>query len=252
MWFGALDDSEPSRDLELLSADERVRCARFSQRVDRSCFAAAWAGVRRVTAGYVGVKPAELRFDRADAADRSNRRHQPFVVAASGTPLFLSIARSDGLWLLGLAVDDHIGVDLEHVRDFDAAGLIDRCLAPQEQEQVNALPAEERSTAFVRAWTRKEALMKAAGLPRTTALDRVPVHPTRLGAVRVTLPDQDLRQPDSWTVQDLPLRGAALASLARPAHCAGPVRWNDTTKGALLPNLSDGQNPTSPLLRSKL
>lgn len=87
---------------------------------------------------------------------------------------------------------------------------------------------------------------------RTTALDRVPVHPTRLGAVRVTLPDQDLRQPDSWTVQDLPLRGAALASLARPAHCAGPVRWNDTTKGALLPNLSDGQNPTSPLLRSKL
>lgn len=235
MWFGDGDTAEPNRDLELLSADERARCARYSYRLDRSRFAAARAGARRVLARYVGGEPAQVRFDRAEAdvlgdpADRGDHRHRPLVVAVRGTPLYLSVARSEGLWLLGLAVDERIGVDVEHVRDFDTAGLINRCLATEEREQVNALAPEERGAAFVRAWTRKEALIKAAGLPRSTPHHRIPVQPTRPGAVRVAQPDHSGRQSGSWTVQDLPLGGLVRASLARPAACAGPVRWTDTT-----------------------
>ncbi|GAA1228535.1 4'-phosphopantetheinyl transferase superfamily protein [Kitasatospora nipponensis] len=230
LWYGGHDEpgAEPHRDLEVLSADERHRCARFSGRADRARYAAAWAGVRRVLAGYLGGSPAALRFEHHGPFEGGEQRRQPYLRTGEGAALRISVARSEGRWLLALAVGDPVGVDLEHLRDFDTAGLIERCLAPEERRRVNSLPAAERGDAFLRAWTRKEALMKAAALPRGTAPHRLPVHPTRYGPVPVGLPGEPPQGPPGWTVRDLVLPSAAeRAALARPLHCTGPVRWHD-------------------------
>ncbi|MFJ4775230.1 4'-phosphopantetheinyl transferase family protein [Streptomyces sp. NPDC088762] len=223
VWFGDDRGAVLRQDMELLSEEERGRCLRFSRHEDRRRFAASWAAVRRTLAAYADVEPGEIRFGRTGTAHRGRLRHQHLVLVAASVPqVFLSVARSEEFWLLGLSVDDPIGVDLEHVRDFDTEGLIDRCLAPEEQLQVRELPPESRRAAFVRAWTRKEAVMKAAGLPLTTAPHRVPVHPGRSGPVHVELQDQE------WAVYDLPRRGPVLGAFARPLTGTGPVLVHDT------------------------
>jgi 4'-phosphopantetheinyl transferase len=204
---------------------------RFSRLEDRRRFATAWAAVRRTLAAYSDVPPEEIRFGRTGFTGRETLRYRSPALASSEAQVFLSVARSEEFWMLGLSVDDPIGVDLEHVRAFDAEGLIGRCLAPEEQQQVRALSpdGDVRRTAFVRAWTRKEALMKAAGLPLTTARHDVLVHPGRTGPVRVELPEQDRMPSGSWTVQDLPRHGLMLAAFARPLTSTGPVLVHDTT-----------------------
>ncbi|WP_405018371.1 4'-phosphopantetheinyl transferase superfamily protein [Kitasatospora sp. NBC_00070] len=229
LWIGDGHGSVPDQDMELLAADERDRSTRFSRSEDRRRFVAAWASVRRTVAAYSDVPPAEIRFGRTGPAGRESLRYRPLVLASSNARVFLSVARSEELWLLGLSVEDPIGVDLEHVRSFDTEGLIDRCLAPEEQQQVRALSPGGRSAAFVRAWTRKEALMKAAGLPLTTAPHRVLVHPGRTGPVSVDLAEECRVPPDRWTVQDLPMHGPVLAAFARPMTSTGSVSVHDTT-----------------------
>ncbi|MFD9405644.1 4'-phosphopantetheinyl transferase family protein [Streptomyces sp. NPDC059989] len=228
VWFGDDRGAVLRQDMELLSEEERGRCLRFSRHEDRRRFAASWAAVRRTLAAYADTEPGEIRFGRTGPAHRGRLRHQHLVLIAASVPLvYLSVARSEEFWLLGLSVDDPIGVDLEHVRDFDTEGLIDRCLAPEEQRQVRAMSPESRRTGFVRAWTRKEAVMKAAGLPLTTAPHRVLVHPGRSGPVPVDLQEQDGR----WVVHDLPRHGPVLAAFARPLAGTGPVLVHDTMTG---------------------
>uniref|UniRef100_A0AAU2JSI9 4'-phosphopantetheinyl transferase superfamily protein n=1 Tax=Streptomyces sp. NBC_00049 TaxID=2903617 RepID=A0AAU2JSI9_9ACTN len=232
VWFGDGHGAVLGQDFPLLSEDERDRCLRFSRDEDRRRFAAAWAAVRRTLGAYADLPPEEVRFRRSGSAGRGTLHHQRLLLAAPSSPrVFLSVARSEELWLLGLSVGDPIGVDLEHVRDFDTEGLIDRCLAPEEQREVRALPPEARGTAFVRAWTRKEALIKAAGLPLTTAPHRLLVHPGRPGPVRVDLHERDRTAPDSWTVHDLPRYGPVWAALARPLAGTGSVLVHDTMTG---------------------
>nr|WP_237419268.1 4'-phosphopantetheinyl transferase superfamily protein [Kitasatospora sp. SID7827] len=187
---------------------------------DRAGFVAVWAGIRRAVAGYLGAAPGAVRLERAGGG-RSGLR----LAGVPGEPVFLSSARSGELWLLGLAVGDPLGVDLEHVRPIDTEGLAGRCLAPPERRQVRSLGADARRTALLRAWTRKEALMKAADLPAGTDPRHVVVHPAvTTGTVRAGLPTGD-----DWTVRDLRLRDAVQAALARPLSCTGQVRIHDTT-----------------------
>ncbi|MDH6120030.1 4'-phosphopantetheinyl transferase superfamily protein [Kitasatospora sp. GAS204B] len=231
VWLGDGSSSDPVQDLTLLSDTERSRCTRFFSPEDRRRYVAAWAAVRRVLAGYLDTGPGEIRLGAGRSAARDSGSYPQLVVETSQPRVCLSVARSEDLWVLGLAVDDPIGVDVEHVRGFDTEGLIDRCLAPEEQRQVRTLSGGARDAAFVRAWTRKQAVMKAAGLPRATAPHQVLVPSRGPTVVRVELLRDALRAPGGWLVQDLPPAGSALAAIARPESCAGPVNWYDGTSG---------------------
>lgn len=233
MWVGDGHLSEPDQDLELLSAYEKNRSVKFFSPEDRRRYVTAWAAVRRVLAGYLGTGPRGILFGRGGSAPDSGN-HSQLVVASSLPRVRLSVARSEDLWVLGLTVGDPIGVDLEHVRGFDTEGLVDRCLAPQEQRQVRALSGEARDTAFIRAWTRKQAVMKAAGLPLTTPPHQVLVHPGEPSAVRAELLHDTRHALGNWTVQDMPPVRSALTAVARPVGCAGAVDWYDCTNGNTL------------------
>ncbi|MFG2819352.1 4'-phosphopantetheinyl transferase family protein [Kitasatospora sp. NPDC048365] len=211
VWFGGTTAAEPERDLALLPADERERALRHGSTADRARCAAAWAGTRRILARYLGADPAALRLERTGAARWS-------TPGPDGTPVHLSVARADGSWLLALAVGDPVGADLERIRPLDTEGLAAHCLAPEERSWLAGLPDGEHTDAFLRAWTRKEALRKAADLPRT-APRHLPVAADRPGPVTLAAPHPG----DGWTVDDLPAAPDERAALARPAHCTGPL-----------------------------
>ncbi|MGJ3561553.1 4'-phosphopantetheinyl transferase superfamily protein [Streptomyces sp. INA 01156] len=86
----------------------------------------------------------------------------------------------------------------------------------------DSLAGDALHRAFLRCWTRKEAVLKAVGVGVTVPLDLVETHPATVGTVTVAAGVPGT--PDPWSVTDLPVPAAWTASVALPAGTGGPVR----------------------------
>jgi phosphopantetheinyl transferase len=113
---------------------------------------------------------------------RAGRR--PLVV---GSPLRVSLARAPGLALVGVATSREVGVDVEPVRPAPPDSVAAQLLSGLEAEALSHCASGERDLAFVRAWVRKEAALKAAGvgLAVEPCLVEVGVEPDGPGVVTV-------------------------------------------------------------------
>lgn len=139
----------------LLSPPELERADAFVRAVDRRCFALVRGALRRAVAGALGGDPASVAFTEGP--------HGKPAVAGAGD-LHVNVSHTDGLALLALGRDAPLGVDVERARDdVNALDLARRYFAPAEADALEALPAPERPRAFLRLWTRKEAVLKASG-----------------------------------------------------------------------------------------
>ncbi len=82
---------------------------------------------------------------------------KPYV---EGGPHF-NLSHSDHLFLLAVAGFE-LGVDIEALRPIDE-GVVALVFTAAEQAVWRAVPLSERDVAFLRCWTRKEAMAKACG-----------------------------------------------------------------------------------------
>jgi 4'-phosphopantetheinyl transferase len=163
LWCFRLD--EPRDALaDALSADELARAARLRRPVDRHRFAVAHATRREILSRYVGVAPADLRFEAGD-------RGKPQLAGPAGGLQF-NVAASGGLALLGVRADGEVGVDLELVRlQFDWRPLAASFFTWAENRALASLASDAGRAAFFRCWTRKEAYVKARGEGLSRPLD---------------------------------------------------------------------------------
>lgn len=102
-----------------------------------------------------------LECDLEQVRIESSPSGKPFVThPARG--LFFNRAHRPGWWVLAVARDRQIGVDLEPLpSDQDWPLVAKHLLSPGEQSWLNNLPAALRNEAFGRLWTGKEAVLKA-------------------------------------------------------------------------------------------
>jgi 4'-phosphopantetheinyl transferase len=154
VWWAApvAPESAPAL-VGLLDAHERERLARFRRPDDRARYLAAHALARLVLAGN-GTGAAALSFDRTCRCGAAHGK----PVLPGGPGFSLSHAGD----LVGVAVrpDGSVGLDVEHVRAVaDLAALAEHVHSPVER----ARDGRPDLAAFFRAWTRKEALVKATG-----------------------------------------------------------------------------------------
>ncbi len=63
-----------------------------------------------------------------------------------------------------VALGVRIGIDIEELAPPDRDGVAETVMSAWELGHFMSLPAHERDRAFLRLWTRKEAVMKAAGV----------------------------------------------------------------------------------------
>lgn len=136
----------------LLDAHERERLGRFRRPADAARYLAAHALTRLV----LGVAPA------ADVFDRTCRCGQPHgKPTLHGGPAFSFTHAGD---VVGVAVSmlGPVGLDVEQPRPMaDLAAVARHIGAPAEPE------------GFFRAWTRKEALLKATGEGLSSPMDAI-------------------------------------------------------------------------------
>lgn len=140
--------------LLLLTDGERQRAERFRLPRIRDQFVAARGRLRSLLAGYLNLDPHTVPILYADGG-------KPYL--PTEWALHFNVSHTDGLAVFAIG-RSRVGVDVERVRTVpDAEGLVTRFFTTRECRQFLALPPPARPAAFLRAWTRKEAVLKAIG-----------------------------------------------------------------------------------------
>lgn len=143
--------------LAWLAPAERQRLAALRQPADQQRFLLGRAGLRRLLAALAGGDPAAVPI-------ACGPQGKPFC---PGGPHF-NISHSGDLILLALHPQRPVGVDLERLRsELPWRPLAARMLPAEEllalERQAASLPADRQSEAFLAAWCRLEARLKAHG-----------------------------------------------------------------------------------------
>ena len=142
-------------DTAVLSDAERQRGARFYAERHRGWYVSCRAAVRRLLGAHLGCAPSEITF----------------VYGPSGKPYLpdprtqFNVSHCEDAALIAIADGvAAIGVDIELARPgVGGLDVAQRFFSRGEVERLLALPSDERDDAFLRCWTRKEALLKGHG-----------------------------------------------------------------------------------------
>ncbi|MEO6712598.1 MAG: 4'-phosphopantetheinyl transferase superfamily protein, partial [Mycobacteriales bacterium] len=148
-------DGEKPGDREILNTDERERADRFPVAELRRRYVAGRAAVRRALGEVVDSDPSGLMFDYSPYG-------RPDLVGHDS--ISFNYTNSGAIGIIAISRSGRVGIDVEVIRpDFADLRIAERSFAPAEVARLRALPHEERNLAFLRCWTRKEALLKAVG-----------------------------------------------------------------------------------------
>jgi 4'-phosphopantetheinyl transferase len=152
----------------ILSAQERDRanCFRFPR--DRQRFVLSRIFLRQVLGSYQGTPPERIDFAAGP--------HGKPALADAGDDLRFNLSHFGSGCLVGVTKAANIGIDGEERRllaDLDL--MIRRVLTQAEKAAVLGAPPDQCDELFLRLWTRKEAVLKAAGVGLVEAPDQVEV-----------------------------------------------------------------------------
>ena len=140
--------------MNLLTNSERERAKRFRLERVRNQFICARGQLRALLGHYLDMDPQTVPVLYADGG----KPHLP-----ERFPLHFNVSHTDGLAIFAFG-RSRVGVDVERCRIVpDADGLVGRFFTRRECDQFSMLSPAERPAAFLRAWTRKEAVLKAIG-----------------------------------------------------------------------------------------
>jgi 4'-phosphopantetheinyl transferase len=198
-----------------LSPAEKGQAGRFYFATDRRRYVLTRALVRTVLSQYAAVAPRDWSFS-------TNAWGRPEIVNSEAAECGLSfnLSHTRDLVVMALAKRRSLGVDVEqpHAREANLE-LARHYFAPQEVEELAALPAGERAQRFFEYWTFKEAYIKARGMGLALPLDKFSLCYPDAHSVKLSI-DPDLAdQPARWQLWQLRLRAGYLIAL-----CAERVR----------------------------
>ena len=139
----------------LLSPAESDRAARLRDFRDRQTYVFAHAALRLLLARALGAQPK---------AEFATGAHGKPRLGPGGEAVHFSLSYRRGM--VALAVGDApLGIDIEVVRPgIDMLGIGQRFFTGEESSFLEAPPRADIAARFFGLWTRKEALIKAAGL----------------------------------------------------------------------------------------
>jgi 4'-phosphopantetheinyl transferase len=154
-----VDAIEPGPELTVLSDDERARAARFVRARDRRRFARCRAALREILGRLLDEPAGSLRF-RAAAVGKPELDRGPGVDES----LRFNVSHSAELAIIAVSRGREVGVDLEKLRPVsEAQGIVASFFTAAERDAFAAIAEPARPAAFLRGWTRKEAVLKGFG-----------------------------------------------------------------------------------------
>ena len=159
LWFVELSGDEHRRRTarELLDPFEQTRAARFRFDRDRDQYILSHAALRQILSEQSGLEPASIRYETGPAG-------KPACAPPIGSKLRFNLSHAGDYALIGVTSGPQIGVDVEAAtRTVDENEIVERFFSTAERTAWVEITASQKSAAFFRAWTLKEAYVKARG-----------------------------------------------------------------------------------------
>ncbi len=210
-------DSVPAsaERFDSLSSDESDRANRFVTDRLATHYRLAHAFVRDALAAHTGLRAEAIRYE-------TNAWGKPDLPARECR---FNLSHSDHLALLGISADTPLGVDIEKLKIFEAdelRSLARTIMTPAEQASLNQLldtsgtqAARVGSTAFLTAWTRKEACVKALGFGLSFGVETLQVgldHNRQIIDIRAD--DASKRPASRLVLESIAIENRAICALA--------------------------------------
>ena len=203
-------------DWAILSPDEAQTAKRIVVEEKRDRKASARAHLRRILARYVGTHPRDVKFAYGE--------HGKPMLAKQNEPGF-NLSHSESKGLAAISRGARIGVDVEFAREGRAfTDIADRFFSQAESAELRALPPEARPAAFYRAWTRKEAYLKAWGTGLSFGSDLFTLDYLSEGPGSLLATEMPGDDPSGWHFKDVELGPAYTGAIC----FEGPdrqIRW---------------------------
>lgn len=196
----------------LLDDEELARARRFRFERDRDHFITARALLRRCLGRYLDLAPGAVRFVYG--------LHGKPALVDAGAAVTFNVSHSHGVALFAFSTGRQLGVDVEQICE-DRAGpqIAERFFSLREAATLRSLPAECRTAAFFRCWTRKEAFIKAIGEGLSHPLDRFDVSLAPDEPAALLRVEGDETAPKTWAMYDLPPIPGFASALAVESGC---------------------------------
>jgi len=200
----------PDANLDaILSVEERNRAERYIYARDALRFKHCRAMLRLGLAWYLQEVPQNILL-------AANSHGKPYH--AEDSSLHFNVTHSGGLGLIAFTTLGEVGIDVEeNHRDVEALEIAAQNFTGNEAAMVaETRTPQEQARIFLRFWTRKEAVLKAAGCGIPQGLDTVEVSKQPVNIVRFSsAPDGTTES--NWRVQDLDLIDGFTGAVAAPA-----------------------------------
>jgi len=209
---GSVKDAKPAlgRLRPLLSEGELARAARFKFDRDRVAYVVAHGMLRQVLASRMDVEPDALRF--------SHREDGKPVLDRPCSDVCFSLSHAGDAIVVAFGNGFEVGVDAEAVsRNVEHERLAERYFSSSEAAVIRGRAPDQQLEAFFSCWTRKEAIMKAAGKGLSIELNSFNVDIDVHVEVVAT-------HHGRWFVRDLAL-GNGYAGAVASARDAAITRW---------------------------
>jgi len=199
VWTAHLDSLSPKKVeelLALLNPSERARAGQFHFERDRRHYVTARGLLRELLGAALRESPSTLVFEYGV-------RGKPALAGEQASPLCFNLSHSAGWAMFVLAQNRQVGIDLESAArldqdEGDLTRLAARVLSARELAIWKTLPdSAARRTAFLRAWTRKEAYAKATGRGVFETLAGLEV------ILDAVAPETSLTLASGWFLHDL-------------------------------------------------
>ncbi|WP_327315139.1 4'-phosphopantetheinyl transferase family protein [Streptomyces sp. NBC_01235] len=214
----------------LLDPVERARHDATVRPEDQARFLVGCALSRLLLGELLGVPPADVPLRRV--CPRCGGPHGKVRLDMPGSPAPYDFSVTHSGSVVGVAVcrGGQVGLDVEEAGslvDVDSAARA--ALSDTELAALRALSPAERQPAFLRVWTRKEAVLKALGVGLS-------VSPRELQVSAPDLPPAVLSWPGQLTVRPEPVLADLVVDGVHPAAVAvtgtGPGVGARATAGA--------------------
>ncbi len=196
LWCTSLDLPPASvAQLErFLTDDEVERADRFRFERHRRRFVVSRGTLRLLLAVYADQSPQELRFGYGD-------KGKPYLTLEDRAVPCFNLSHSDELALIGVTLDEELGVDVELLRPMpDALSIAQHFFSANEIADLSSVPEPRIAQTFFNCWTRKEAYIKAVGDGLSAPLDAfdvtlLPGHPAAMRSL-----EGDPQKASAWSL----------------------------------------------------
>ncbi|MFN3695212.1 MAG: 4'-phosphopantetheinyl transferase family protein, partial [Ignavibacterium sp.] len=153
---------------QFISEDEKGKVNRFKFSVNRQNSIITYYFRRKILSQYLIIEPSEIEFSY-------NAYGKPLISEPQRSGIHFNYSHSDDFLIFAVSKNIEVGIDIELVKDLpDLIDLAKNYFSDSEFQHFHSLENKiDRINFFYKIWTRKEALLKAAGIGITDDLKSI-------------------------------------------------------------------------------